>query len=79
MQWDEKQNPTMALDTLIGSKIRFTGKGGYDSENERANRMLVVGESYTLESIDVGGWRSEVHLKEIPGARFNSVMFQNQV
>ena len=59
-----------------GTKIKYTGKGGYDSDKEYANKHLSVNEVYTVCYIDVGGWRTEVYLEELPNLCFNSVHFE---
>lgn len=60
-----------------GTKVRFTGNGGFDSENQRANDILDKGAIYTVDYTDVGGWRTEVYLIEVPGDSFNSVLFES--
>ena len=32
--------------------------------------------AYEVESVEIGGWRSEIKLKEFPGKKFNSVFFR---
>jgi hypothetical protein len=60
-----------------GTKVRFRNKGGYDSEPKNAVKArLVEGEIYTVNFTNVGGWSSDVILKEFPGRRFNTVMFE---
>ena len=38
--------------------------------------LLTVGESYTVEWIDVHSWYTLVGLREFPGKEFNSVLFE---
>lgn len=59
-----------------GDQIRFTGEGGYDSDKERANKYLTVGEVYTVDIIDIGNWMSDVYLQDFPDVDFNTVMFE---
>ena len=65
---------SMSLNTEVGSFVIFTGVGGYSKENEGAKERLSVGESYEVLSMKVGGWSSDVTLKE---GSFNTVMFVN--
>lgn len=75
----------MNIYALKGHKVRFTGKGGYDSENEFANKHFEVGEIYTVDHTDVGQSSTDVFLEGLMrvanhGAflqRFNSVMFED--
>jgi hypothetical protein len=60
-----------------GTKVKYTGKGGYDHHKEHANKHLKVGEIYTIDHTDVGGWHTDVYLKEVPNQAFNSVHFVN--
>jgi hypothetical protein len=59
-----------------GDKIRFTGEGGYDSDQERGYKYLTVGEVYTVDIIDIGNWMSDVYLQDFPDIDFNTVMFE---
>lgn len=70
------QYEPMAIDAPAETKVRFTGHGGYDSEQARARELLTIGATYTIERTEVGGWRTDVYLKELPGKSFNSVMFE---
>ena len=58
-----------------GTKVKYTGEGGYDHHKEYANKHLKVGEIYTIDYTDVGGWHTDVYLKEVPDKAFNSVHF----
>jgi hypothetical protein len=74
-------NPAMAYDAMdthtpAGSMVRFTGHGGYDSEQTRARLYLDVGSFYTVARIDIGSCSSMVEFTEVPGQRFNTVMFE---
>lgn len=60
-----------------GTKVIFTGEGGYEVENKQANELLTKGETYTIEHIEVGDWNTEVWLKEVEGYSFNSVLFDD--
>ena len=58
-----------------GTRVIYKGFCGYDSDREYADKFLSVEEMYTVNRTDVGGWRTNVELKEFPGKMFNSVMF----
>lgn len=58
-----------------GTKVKYTGKNGYDSDKEHANKYLKVGEIYTIDYMIVNGWNTEIYLKEMPNEVFNSVHF----
>lgn len=59
-----------------GVKIKFSHPtSGLDGHQETANKHLSVGNSYTVEKTIVGGWHTDVFIKEVPGVAFNSVMF----
>lgn len=73
-------NPAMAYIPMgiyspRGTRVRFTGYGGYDHDQKHARQHLNVGNIYTVESTDVGDWSTRICLQEVPGQRFNSVMF----
>ena len=57
------------------TKVKFINDNGYDFEREEANQILGTDKIYTVKHINVGGWISYVHLKEIPNKSFNTVMF----
>ena len=66
----------MDIYTQAGSKVVFTGEGGYDDHNKESNRFLKVGGIYTVDRIEVGSWTPFVTLKGIEGG-WNTVMFEN--
>ena len=49
-----------------GTRVKYTGTGGYDSHKEHANKYLKVGETYTVLNTNVSGWHTDVFLKEVP-------------
>mgnify|MGYP000879848543 FL=1 len=59
-----------------GTKVKYTGKGGYDNHKEHANKHLKVGEIYTVLNTYVSGWHTDVLLQEVPKQCFNSVHFE---
>ena len=60
-----------------GSRVIYTGKGGYDYHRETANNHLTVGNTYEVYFTDVGGWHTDVYLKGFETIPFNSVMFED--
>lgn len=66
---------TMDINAPAGTKIVFTGKNGWESEKQEALKRLKVGETYTVISTDIGGWKTYVYIEEYPGYGFNSVHF----
>jgi hypothetical protein len=63
-----------------GHKVIVTKQGinsGYDHHKKTAKKYLRVGNIYTVEYTSVGGWHTDVYLKEIPNVAFNSVHFDD--
>lgn len=58
-----------------GTKVVFTGRGGYSHDKREAHRYLKVGQIYTVDHTDVGFSRTKVYLIEVPGRYFTSTMF----
>ena len=52
----------------------FTAKGGYESEKVNAKKRLVVGQSYTVASADIGRSCTYIQLEEVDGS-YNSCLF----
>jgi hypothetical protein len=72
------QHKSMSLSADPDHKVSVTEKSinfGYDSDKEKANKHLKIGQIYTVEFMEVYAWNSLVTLKEIPGIRFNTVHF----
>jgi len=66
----------MELDEAPGTKVIFTGEGGYDIDKETSG-ALERGKEYTVVSIpSMGQSNSLVKLKGISGT-FNTVMFES--
>lgn len=61
-----------------GTKVVYTGKGGYDYQKEEYGKVLKVGETYTIEESDIGSWSSVFYLEEVPGKAFNTVLFAEE-
>jgi hypothetical protein len=38
--------------------------------------VLVLGETYTIEHIEIHSWHTKVYLEEVPNKSFNSVWFE---
>lgn len=75
-----KDNPALAYTPMDiyarpGTKVRFTGYGGYDSQQANAREHLMVDAVYHVQSTEVGSWSSTVRLQEVAGHDFNTVMF----
>ncbi len=69
---------TMSINTIPGEKVRFSyPKNGLPVERVEASKLLTVGAVYTVASMHVDNWYTDVELKEVPGVRFNSVFFKN--
>jgi hypothetical protein len=67
----------MNIESKKGDKVIFTGKGGYDSDNEYARKWLRIGNIYTVDYTIIGGFDTRVILVEEPDKKFNSVMFDD--
>lgn len=59
-----------------GTKVRYTGKNGYDSDLHQANDYLIVGEIYTVKKTNVGSFHTSVLLEEVDNQWFNSAHFE---
>lgn len=60
-----------------GSKVKFTGEGGYPGDQIAAKKHLTVGKIYTVSHVHIADWSSEVFLKEIDERGFNTVQFED--
>lgn len=60
-----------------GDKVIFTCEHGLESDKFYAKRELKVGETYTVDEMYIGDFFSSVVLKEVPGKRFNTVLFED--
>lgn len=61
-----------------GTKVVFTGEGGYDADREFAAIYMEIGDVLTVKSIDVGNWASLVEFEEILNVKFNTAMFEEK-
>ena len=68
---------SVPLDTPTGTKLVFTGNGGYEFEVVRAiDRGFRIGEQYILSALHVGGWSSRLEVVEIVDGGINTCMFE---
>lgn len=72
---ENEQGELMDIYSEEGTKVEYTGTGGYEHHKRHANKFLVVGNTYTVDRTDVSDWYTDVYLKEVPGESFNSVHF----
>lgn len=57
-------------------KLIYNDYHGQDYQRVSARKKGLVKDSiYILEHIEVGGWNSDVYLKEYPNVPFNSALF----
>lgn len=48
---------------------------GWNSDIEKAQKYFNVGDVYTVENVEIGGFISYLTLKEFPNIKFNTVNF----
>ena len=66
-----------AIHSERGSKVKVVDiNNGYDYDAMHAQKYLKLGETYTVDSIEIGGWCSYITLVEMPYKKFNSVHFK---
>lgn len=58
-----------------GDKLVFLNRHGYDHERLEAAGFMKEGDVLTLKRIRVGDWSHSLEFEELPGKRFNGVMF----
>lgn len=67
---------SMNIFAAPGTRVRFSfPDNGYEPDMQLAGKHLTVGAEYTVAGTEVGSWSTAVSLAEVPGLRFNSVMF----
>lgn len=60
-----------------GCKVEFAyPENGREWEREDAKKFMAEGAIYEVKGVMVGGFSSEIELKEFPGKKFNSVFFR---
>ncbi|WP_110933827.1 hypothetical protein [Paenibacillus bouchesdurhonensis] len=60
-----------------GSKVRFTGLGGWDGEAELAAKKLKIGAEYIVDHVAIYQSSTDVYLEGFGDYGFNSVMFED--
>jgi len=65
----------MDIYAKTGSKVTYTGKGGWLYERQHADEYLSVRSEYTVLYTEVDKFKSHVCLQEFPSKTFNSVLF----
>lgn len=60
-----------------GTKVVFTGQGGWNGEAELAARVLTVGEVYIISNISIHQSSTTVYLDRFGDVGFNSVLFED--
>ena len=71
---------SMSIDKKVGDKIIVTIKSiqnGTHFDQLDADVALKIGNKYTIEKIEPHDFHTNVWVKEVPGIRFNSVMFDD--
>lgn len=67
---------SMNINAAPGTRVVFAHpKAGYAVERITAAKHLRVGEVYTVDRTEVGGWHADVFVVEVPGVAFNSALF----
>lgn len=74
----------MYIHVKDGDKVRPLFKNGKiqhgsNYDKKIATTHLKEGQEYTIYYTIVYNFHTEVHLKEIPGVKFNSVHFENTI
>ena len=64
----------MDIYSVSGTKVKYVNDQRYLHGNN--NDVLTLGEVYTVEKTEVGGFSTTVCLKEFPKGYFNSVCFE---
>lgn len=70
----------------VGMKLKYVGKCGRESDVVDADKYLKRNEWYTISLVDIGGWHTDIYLKDIyntsrgtkRNVSFNSVMFRTE-
>lgn len=58
-------------------KVKFTARGGSDSDIKDAMTLLEIGVEYTVEKCKVGSWSSTYTLERFNDIEFNTVLFDD--
>lgn len=71
---------TMNIYAAPGSKVVYANtNNGYTTCQNQANKFLTPNEVYTVNYTIISSWSSLVHLVEVPGEAFNTVLFADFV
>jgi len=62
-------------DLAPGDKIVFTCQGGTSYDKSEATEMLTLSSVYTIATVDIGNWRTDIMLEGLPNGKFNSCLF----
>lgn len=73
LAWNEAY-PRMDIYAKPGTLVMFDARGGYESEQENAKKVLQMRGLYEVEYTEVGGSSTAVKLRGVD-RRFNSVLF----
>lgn len=60
----------------VGDIMRFTGKNGWDHNQEQARKVMEIGGLLTVSRCRVGGFSHTIDFVEYPGKSWNGVMFE---
>lgn len=72
------QYPDLDIYAPVGTKVRpvfYKGEPYHGSNYDKENVAKHLKEDgiYTIDSMEVGNWSTDVYLVEVPNVRFNSV------
>ena len=71
------KDQTDVLHCERGSKVVAVNlNAGFGHDSKAANALLVKGQVYEVEKINISSWISAIWLKEFPGKKFNTVHFK---
>lgn len=60
-----------------GDKVVYKNPdNGYTHDQEKAREHLELGQTYTLDHVDIDAFYTAFYLIEVPGIAFNSVLFE---
>ncbi len=71
-----RKEPVDIFTLQVGDKVVYNiPTGGYEGDIKNGKQKLSQNEAYTVKSIDIGGWRTDIELDGVEGS-FNSCLFQ---
>lgn len=71
-----KKEENDPLYCICGDKVKYKYPRNTEPYDPNTNKYLIKDHIYTVESIEIGGWISYLTLKEFPGKKFNTVLFE---